>query len=267
MTLMNEPEERLSWHQEMLLRKIERAFGDNRTEGEVPPIPEPREEDRPQERPEAPAVVTPAPAPVEKAAAAATPVVTKRRWLRMPSRKVIYWSVFIALGLVIIGFVLLNFLPGYNMYVVQSGSMEPALAVGDMIVTGPVSGWLTGDVETGSIVTYNNGHKSVTHRVIAVDGEGLTTKGDASEDPDTFSVSLGDVEGILLFRVPHFGRVVDFIGTRQGWFLVIIIPASLLVFMLVREIVKEALRKEGNKARDKGRCRISKQSKKHAGPA
>jgi signal peptidase I len=251
--LRNEPEKSLSWHQEMLLRKIERAFGDDRAE--VPPLPEPREEDRPEESPPSPAVVIPA------------PVVTKRRWLRMPSRKVLYWSAFAALGLIIIGFVLLKFLPGYNMYVVQSGSMEPALSVGDMIVTGPVGGWLTGDVATGSIVTYNNSHKSVTHRVVAVDGDSLITKGDASEDPDTFAVSLGDVEGILLFSVPKFGHVVDFIGTKQGWFFVIILPASLLVFMLVREIVKEALRKDGDKAHQRGRCRISKQSKKHAGPA
>jgi len=258
---MQEPEKGLSWQQQMLLRRIDQVFGDGSAVSDMTPAPEPAEAGGTAVPPQAPAVAAPAPA------LAMTVAKTSRRWLRLPSRKVVYWTVFTTLGLVILAFALLNFLPGYNIYVVQSGSMEPALSVGDMIVTGPAGGWLSGDIEIGTIITYDNGHKSVTHRVIAVGDDHVITKGDASEDPDTFAASLGAVEGVLLFSIPHFGHVINFIGTKLGWFLAIILPAALLVFMLVREIVKEALRKDSKPAFRKGRYRISRQSKKHADPA
>jgi signal peptidase len=129
------------------------------------------------------------------------------------------------------------------MYFVRSGSMEPTIHVGDLIVTGPIGGPLTESLEEGSIVTYEleNGEE-ITHRVISVEAEEtFITQGDAAEDPDQLPVALNQIQGIYIFKVPYIGYVTSFIQTKQGWFLAIIIPAMLLVGLIVKDIVKAAL--------------------------
>lgn len=118
--------------------------------------------------------------------------------------------------------------------------MKPAINIGDMIITGPLDGPLNGKVNPGVIVTYERGKELVTHRVVSVDGDNLVTKGDAVEDPDTHPVTMSEVSGIYLFRIPYAGYLSNFMRTRVGWFLVIIIPAMLLVAFLIKDIVKEA---------------------------
>lgn len=118
--------------------------------------------------------------------------------------------------------------------------MQPAINMGDMIITGPPGG----EVEPGTIITYHRGEELVTHRVIAVEGDTLVTQGDAVEDPDPWPVTLSDIEGIYLFKIPYIGYIANFISTKLGWFLVIILPATALVAFLVRNIFKELGRKK-----------------------
>ncbi len=69
--------------------------------------------------------------------------------------KAIEWSVGVALGLVVLAIVAVNFLPGWGMYIVHSGSMEPVLSPRDLIVTCPAGG----QVEPGEIVTFIQGEQ------------------------------------------------------------------------------------------------------------
>ena len=156
--------------------------------------------------------------------------------------KVCGWLVAIALGLAVAGFVFLRFSPDYNVYLVRSESMSPAINMGDMVVTGPVGGLIDGKLRTGTIVTYQRGKELVTHRVQSIDGNTLVTKGDAVEDADPWPVTLSKVRGVYLFRIPYAGYVVSFVTTKLGWFLAIILPAALLVGLLIKGIVKEAVR-------------------------
>lgn len=154
-------------------------------------------------------------------------------------KKVFGWLVTIALVLVIGGFVFVHFSPDYNMYLVRSESMKPAINMGDMVVIGPLDGPIRGEAKPGSIVTYLRGAELVTHRVLSVDGSTLLTKGDAVEDTDPWAVSLSDVRGVYLFRIPAMGYVSNFIRTKLGWLLVVIIPAAVLVAFLIRDIRKK----------------------------
>ena len=162
--------------------------------------------------------------------------------------KVFSWLVSIILALVVAGFLFVYFSPDYDMRLVRSESMKPAINMGDMVVTGP----LRGEVEPGSIVTYQRGSEIVTHRVLSAEGNTLTTKGDAVEDLDPWSVSLSEVKGVYLFKIPYLGYVADFIGTRFGWFLVIILPATALVALLIWDIFKELQRRAEKVAQEEG---------------
>lgn len=160
------------------------------------------------------------------------------------------WLVSIALALVVGGFAFMHLSPDYNIYLVRSESMKPAINMGDLAIIGPVNGILTGEVKPGKIVTYEHGKHGkgvVTHRVLSIDGDTLVTKGDAVEDPDPWSVALSDIKGTYLFKIPYVGYVTNFARTKLGWFLVVILPAAVLVTWLVKDIVKEALRTEPEK--------------------
>ena len=144
--------------------------------------------------------------------------------------------------IVIAGFLAFSyFSPDYALYTVRSGSMQPSINVGDMIVTGPPAGPLNGDIKPGTIVTYAYNKGLVTHRVVAVNGDNLVTKGDYLEEPDPKLVSMSKIKGVYLFKVPYIGYVSSFAATKQGWFLTIVLPSILLVAWIIKDIIKESL--------------------------
>ena len=154
--------------------------------------------------------------------------------------KILSRSVLAVLVLILAVLAFLYFVPDYSLLLVRSESMTPALNMGDLIITGPVNGPINGEVEPGTIITYEHSKELVTHRVESIDGEALVTKGDAVEDPDPWSVEMSSVRGVYLFKIPYVGYVTSFVQTKLGWFLSIIIPAALLVGWLAKDIVKEA---------------------------
>jgi signal peptidase len=173
--------------------------------------------------------------------------------------KVLSWLVTIVLALIIAGFAFLYFSPDYNMRLVRSESMVPAINMGDMIITGP-----PGDnIQPGTIITYHRGEELVTHRVVSVQGDTLIAQGDAVEDPDPWPVSLSDIEGVYIFKIPYIGYIANFISTKLGWFLVIILPAAALVAFLVWDIFKElGRRKESERSLAKVKHRPEKAAPK-----
>ena len=156
-------------------------------------------------------------------------------------KKVLSRLVLVVLSLVLAGLAFMYFADGYNLYIVRSESMVPTINMGDLIVTGPMNGPFDGEVKAGTIVTFLHNKQLITHRVKAVDGEALVTMGDAAEEPDPWPVTMSDVQGTYMFRIPYVGFLTNFIRTKQGWFISIIIPGALLVCWLAKDIVKEAL--------------------------
>ena len=116
--------------------------------------------------------------------------------------------------------------PDYSMYFVRSGSMTPTIKIGDLIITGPVDGFLTSKIEPDTIITYTlRQGEEVTHRVISkTDDQKFITKGDNSESPDQYPVSLSQVKGVYMMKIPYIGYLTSFIRTKTGWYIAIIIP-------------------------------------------
>jgi signal peptidase len=154
-------------------------------------------------------------------------------------KKVLGWLATVVLGIIVAGLAFIYFSPDYNIYLVRSESMVPAISMGDMVVAGPTDNPFGKEVSAGSVVTYERGNELITHRVLSVDGEALLTKGDAVEDPDPWAVTMSDVRGVYLFRIPYAGYLSNFVRTRTGWLLAIIIPAGIVLGLIFREIRKE----------------------------
>ena len=147
----------------------------------------------------------------------------------------------IILGLIVAFLAFVFISPDYDLYIVRSGSMEPAINVGDMVLAGPVG---TGGIKPGVIISYELGKNLITHRVLSIDGNTLITKGDANKEPDSTPVRLSQVQSRYIFRIPFAGYVAGFLRTRPGWLLSIVLPSIVLVGFIVKDIIKEASRNE-----------------------
>jgi signal peptidase len=155
--------------------------------------------------------------------------------------KIFIWTVSIILGLIVAFLAFVFISPDYDLYIVRSGSMEPAINVGDMVLAGPVG---TGGIKPGVIISYESGKNLITHRVLSIDGNTLITKGDANKEPDPNPVRLSQVQSRYIFRIPYVGYVAGFLRTRPGWLLSIVLPSIVLVGFIVKDIIKEASRNE-----------------------
>jgi signal peptidase I len=155
--------------------------------------------------------------------------------------RIFIWTVSIILGLIVAFLAFVFVSPNYDLYIVRSGSMEPAINVGDMVLAGPVG---TGGIKPGVIISYESGKNLITHRVLSIDGNTLITKGDANKKPDSIPVRLSQVQSRYIFRIPYVGYVAGFLRTRPGWLLSVVLPSIVLVGFIVKDIIKEASRNE-----------------------
>ncbi|OGY23969.1 MAG: signal peptidase I [Candidatus Woykebacteria bacterium RBG_13_40_7b] len=143
---------------------------------------------------------------------------------------------------------------GYKLLVVQSGSMEPSIPVGSIVLTKPTADFLSpipsARFEKGDVITYGAGNVFVSHRVEEVikeeGGFFYKTKGDANKDVDQKLVAEKDALGKATLTVPYLGRFVNFAKTPLGFLLMIIIPSLYVIFSELLVIISE-LRKVRSK--------------------
>lgn len=104
--------------------------------------------------------------------------------------------------------------------IVASGSMQPALQVGDIVVSVKPDPY---KIETGDIIQFRKGQEMILHRVIEVDsseGRRFITKGDANTVADLDPISMEQIVGKRIFTIPKIGwisiyskRIIDSIRT------------------------------------------------------
>lgn len=121
-------------------------------------------------------------------------------------------------------------LAGYRLCYVKSGSMEPTLKIGSVILVRPLA---EAEIRVGDIITFRgmNSSELVTHRVdrVAAEKKGLLfyTKGDANKVQDTAPVTGQQLLGKVALAVPYLGYVLGYAGTPMG--LLILSALALLI--------------------------------------
>ncbi len=105
--------------------------------------------------------------------------------------------------------------------IVLTGSMSPAISVGDVIVTVPIT---QKEPQIDDVIAYQakrfNGENVAvfSHRIIGGDIEnGFIVKGDANKSPDPQKPKAGDILGVVLFTIPFIGNLL----TPKALFLLI----------------------------------------------
>jgi signal peptidase len=66
-----------------------------------------------------------------------------------------------------------------------------------------------------------------------------------------FSAHAQLFQGKLIFTIPYFGYIGYFVRTPIGFILLIILPASLIIILEIRNIIKELKNKNKNQKTSK----------------
>lgn len=165
--------------------------------------------------------------------------------------KAIY-SVIVAFIIIVAVLLIISTLPitgNYKAMTVISGSMEPAIKIGSVVVVKPSE-----DYQIGEIVSYGKFGKNnspITHRIVEItnpDGEEkiFRTQGDANDGPDQSAITKEQILGKVLFAVPYLGYAVDFAKKPLGFALIIIVPALAIIADEIKNIIKELKTKKTN---------------------
>jgi len=160
--------------------------------------------------------------------------------------RILYAAIFVFL-IIIGGLVAISILkiPGnYKLFTVQSGSMEPVIKQGSIVVVKPFKDYKKGDIITTREPA--NPKVSLTHRIVNIKNKNgkisYVTKGDANKSPDTEKRPKENVLGKALFSVPYIGYPVSFAKTRDGLIFLIVIPATLIIYSELLTIKNEVRR-------------------------
>ena len=111
---------------------------------------------------------------------------------------------------------------GYGLANVLSGSMEPTFSKGTLLIVKE-----TDDIQTGDIVVYQSGSELIVHRVINIDKNQITTKGDANNAADPV-FDKTQIKGVVIKWIPYLGSITNALKTPLGIILVLL-AAFLLV--------------------------------------
>ncbi|HEX6207793.1 MAG TPA: signal peptidase I [Actinomycetota bacterium] len=121
---------------------------------------------------------------------------------------------------------------GFRFLVVRSGSMEPAIGTGDVVVVETVR---PGEAAPGLVVTFRDATRAgslVTHRVVSVERHGgrydFVTRGDANTGEERWSVRAEGAIGVVRSVIPMVGYPLHWLGSPTTR-VVLLVGGSILV--------------------------------------
>ena len=130
---------------------------------------------------------------------------------------------------------------GWQVDAVLSGSMEPRLKVGSLVVTRSVE---PETIAVGDIITFRSSAGSdemITHRVANVGHSSpiyFETRGDANDATDPFTVPASNLVGKVCCHLPYWGYVTEFLKTPFGFLLAVVIPGTVMIAICIVKMLR-----------------------------
>jgi signal peptidase len=136
---------------------------------------------------------------------------------------------------------------GYSFFRVVTGSMEPQISVGELILSKETH---MEDIQTGDVVCFRSKSpnmigKIITHRVIEIvnadDGSiQFITKGDANLSMDGYYVSQQNIVGKVVWQSGggKLSGIINFLSNKFGFLACIAFPALLISTLILKDNVK-----------------------------
>ena len=171
--------------------------------------------------------------------------------------KVISYTIIIEL-MIISSFLILCFIsgriaaskgqnPSMALYTIISPSMTPNINVYDVIFVKKTD---PNKLKKGDVITFYStnpyfGNTPITHRIVNVINDNgklyFETKGDANSINDEEKIPQENVIGKVYLKVPKLGKINEFLTTKKGIIIAILIPSLIIiaydVFKIFRLII------------------------------
>lgn len=156
------------------------------------------------------------------------------------------YLLFVALLIAVAGVFLASLLPipgNIEIKIVKSGSMEPSIKTGSLVV---VKSFPIDTYKVGDVITFgedNSRQIPTTHRIFSINADrtAFMTKGDANEEEDPQEVPISKVIGKVVFHVPYAGYILDFARTPLGFTFLIGVPAGVIILDEIARIFGEVV--------------------------
>lgn len=123
-----------------------------------------------------------------------------------------------------------------SLQAVMSGSMEPTIPTGSLVI---VKKTPLHKVSTGDIITFPQGPLLVTHRVINVEPDHVMTQGDNNNTADSEPVKK--ILGRVILHLPKVGQWLVIGQTKRGF---LAISSTLVTIWLVSLFFQILIKKE-----------------------
>lgn len=141
------------------------------------------------------------------------------------------WGV-AAAGVLLAAAIVLPLAFGARPHTVLTGSMEPAIAAGDVVIDERIA---PDEAELGDVVTFRDPEdqsRLITHRVVAIRRDGahfwFRTQGDANNTTERWRVAAAGELGRVAYVVPWVGHAAVLARTPLGLSLFLLVPLLLL---------------------------------------
>ena len=145
----------------------------------------------------------------------------------------------VVLFVILIFFILLNILSmnnkslfGFRIYRVISGSMQPALQIGDVIIIKKANNYAEKD-----IITYDNGLTTITHRIKSIDGDEIISEGDANDAPDK-PITKDRILGKYFFRISTFSVFSIMLTGKTIYLIMVLVLFAILLFAISDRVTR-----------------------------
>ena len=163
--------------------------------------------------------------------------------------KIVFNSIYylFVLCLVCVGVLLLSTMTpisgNIKVKIVKSGSMEPAIRTGSIVIIKAEPTYHVGDIITFGLDTKTQ--IPTTHRIVAISTDPspiYSTKGDANDASDPSNTRFGDIHGKVITAIPYLGFILDFARKPLGFGLLVGVPATLIILEELGKIWAEIRR-------------------------
>lgn len=92
----------------------------------------------------------------------------------------------------------------YKLLMIQSGSMEKELKIGDAIIIKKEKNYKVGD-----IITFETKEEYlVTHRIVSITKDGYQTKGDSNNIEDEEIIKENQIKGKVIYHSTLLGKII-----------------------------------------------------------
>lgn len=125
---------------------------------------------------------------------------------------------------------------GISPLIVLSGSMQPAIMPGDVVV---IREQTPCEYKPGDVATYLEGNTAFTHRIIAEEDGMFVLKGDNNNVADD-TVAAEQFIGKVILIIPKIGLAILFFKTLPGMLLLL----TLLIFCIYGEEFLQMIRRQ-----------------------